>query len=37
MESVKHTNGKLNAKVLILNQSYEPITICNIKKAIILI
>jgi 5-methylcytosine-specific restriction endonuclease McrA len=27
----------LNAKVLILNQSYEPLTICNIKKAIILI
>ena len=30
-------NGKLNAKVLILNQSYEPLTICNIKKAVILI
>jgi 5-methylcytosine-specific restriction endonuclease McrA len=27
----------LNAKVLILNQSYEPLTICNIKKAVILI
>ena len=27
----------MNAKVLILNQSYEPLTICNIKKAIILI
>ncbi|MHB8853010.1 MAG: HNH endonuclease, partial [Ignavibacteriaceae bacterium] len=31
------TNGKLNAKVLILNQSYEPLTVCNIKKAIVLI
>ena len=27
----------MNAKVLILNQSYEPLTVCNIKKAIILI
>jgi 5-methylcytosine-specific restriction endonuclease McrA len=27
----------LNAKVLVLNQSYEPITICNIRKAIVLI
>jgi 5-methylcytosine-specific restriction endonuclease McrA len=27
----------LNAKVLILNQSYEPLTVCNIKKAIVLI
>ncbi len=36
-ENTKHVNGKLNAKVLILNQSYEPLTICNIKKAIILI
>lgn len=30
-------NGKLNAKVLILNQSYEPLTVCTIKKAIILV
>ncbi|OGU32757.1 MAG: HNH endonuclease [Ignavibacteria bacterium GWA2_35_9] len=29
-------NGKLNAKVLILNQSYEPLTVCNIKKAMVL-
>jgi len=37
-ESVsKHTNGRLNAKVLVLNQSYEPITICNIRKAIVLL
>jgi len=35
-ESSKRVNGKLNAKVLILNQSYEPLTVCNIKKAIIL-
>ncbi|MHB8335954.1 MAG: HNH endonuclease [Ignavibacteriaceae bacterium] len=27
----------MNAKVLILNQSYEPLTVCNIKKAIVLI
>ncbi len=30
-------NGFLNAKVLLLNQSYEPLTICNVKKAMILI
>jgi len=27
----------LNAKVLLLNQSYEPLTLCTTKKAIILI
>ncbi|RMG69172.1 MAG: HNH endonuclease [Calditrichaeota bacterium] len=27
----------LNKSVLILNQNYEPITVCNVKKAIILI
>ena len=33
-----HTaNGALNARVLLLNQSYEPLIICNVKKAIILI
>lgn len=31
------TNGALNARVLLLNQSYEPLTICNVKKAMILI
>jgi 5-methylcytosine-specific restriction endonuclease McrA len=36
-EPSKRTNGKLNAKVLILNQSYEPLTVCNIKKAMVLI
>lgn len=36
-ESKRRSNGKLNAKVLILNQSYEPLTICNIKKAFLLI
>lgn len=30
-------NGALNARVLLLNQSYEPIAICNVKKAIILL
>ncbi len=30
-------NGALNARVLLLNQSYEPLAICNVKKAIILI
>lgn len=27
----------MNAKVLVLNQSYEPLTICTLKKAILLI
>jgi 5-methylcytosine-specific restriction endonuclease McrA len=36
-EQNKNFNGKLNAKVLILNQSYEPLTICTMKKAVILI
>jgi len=36
-EQVCTNNGKLNAKVLLLNQSYEPLTVCNVKKAIILI
>jgi len=26
----------LNGKVLVLNQNYEPLTICNVKRAIIL-
>lgn len=29
--------GSLNAKVLVLNQSYEPLTLCTVKKAIILL
>ncbi len=36
-EDFRKRNGALNAKVLLLNQSYEPLTICNVKKAIILI
>ena len=35
-ERTHNFNGKLNAKVLILNQSYEPLSICNVKKAVIL-
>lgn len=31
------SNGKLNSKVLVLNQNYEPMSICNAKKAIILL
>ncbi|GJQ64121.1 MAG: HNH endonuclease [Melioribacteraceae bacterium] len=30
-------NGLLSGKVLLLNQSYEPLTLCNVKKALILI
>lgn len=30
-------NGKLNSKVLILNQNYEPLSVCNVKKAIVLL
>ena len=29
--------GKMNAKVLILNQNYEPMSVINVKKAIILL
>ncbi|MBC8045047.1 MAG: HNH endonuclease [Rhizobacter sp.] len=29
--------GRLNSKVLVLNQNYEPMSVCNAKKAIILI
>ena len=31
------SNGKLSAKVLILNQNYEPMSVFNVKKAIILL
>lgn len=30
-------NGRLNARVLVLNQSYEALTICSVKKALILL
>ncbi|MBW7889272.1 MAG: HNH endonuclease [Bacteroidetes bacterium] len=30
-------HGRLNSKVLVLNQNYEPLSICNVKKAIILL
>ena len=30
-------NGKLNSKVLVLNNSYEPLSICSIRKAFILL
>lgn len=36
-EKSKHINGRLNAKVLVLNQNYEALTICNTKKAIVLL
>jgi 5-methylcytosine-specific restriction endonuclease McrA len=29
--------NRLNQKVLVLNQSYEPMSICDVRKAIILI
>ena len=31
------SNGKLSSKVLVLNQNYEPMSVCNVKKAIILL
>ncbi|MCI0706814.1 MAG: HNH endonuclease [Ignavibacteriae bacterium] len=31
------SNGKLNRKVLVLNHNYEPLSVCNVKKAIILL
>ncbi len=30
-------NGRLNAKVLILNQNYEPMSVINVKKAVVLL
>jgi 5-methylcytosine-specific restriction endonuclease McrA len=30
-------NMSLNSSVLVLNQNYEPIAICNVKKAVILV
>ncbi|MCK6603954.1 MAG: HNH endonuclease [Ignavibacteriaceae bacterium] len=29
--------GRLNARVLVLNQSFEPITVCNVKRAVTLL
>jgi 5-methylcytosine-specific restriction endonuclease McrA len=29
--------GRLNAKVLILNQNYEPLSVINVKKAVVLL
>ncbi len=29
--------GNLNGRVLILNQSYEPISICSVKKALVMV
>jgi 5-methylcytosine-specific restriction endonuclease McrA len=37
IRSSKRTNGVLSSKVLILNQNFEPISICNTKKAILLL
>ena len=31
------SHGKLSSKVLILNQNYEPLSVCNVKKAVILL
>lgn len=31
------SNGKLSRKVLVLNNNYEPLSICNVKKALILL
>ena len=31
------SNGKLSSKVLILNQNYEPMSVINVKKAIVLL
>jgi len=31
------SHGRLNAKVLILNQNYEPMSVINVKKAIVLL
>lgn len=36
-EPAVKTNGKLETRVLLLNQSYEPLAICTVKKAFILL
>lgn len=35
--STSNSLGRLNAKVLILNQNYEPMSVINVKKAIVLL
>ena len=30
-------NGKISRKVLVLNHNYEPLSVCNVKKAVILL
>ena len=37
MYQSKNIHGRLNSKVLVLNQNYEPLSVCNVKKAIILV
>lgn len=37
MTELLSSNGKMNTQVLLLNQSYEPLQICNMRRAIILI
>ncbi|MGH2574688.1 MAG: HNH endonuclease, partial [Ignavibacteria bacterium] len=34
---VNRSNGRLNGKVLVLNQNYEAMSICNIQRAVILL
>jgi hypothetical protein len=31
------SNGKMNRKVLVLNHNYEPLSVCNVRKAVILL
>ncbi len=35
--NAKNNHGRLNSKVLVLNQNYEPMSVCNVKKAIVLL
>jgi 5-methylcytosine-specific restriction endonuclease McrA len=35
--SAQGSNGKMNAKVLILNQDYEPMSVINARKAVVLL
>jgi 5-methylcytosine-specific restriction endonuclease McrA len=37
-DSVSHTSsGRLNARVLVLNATYEPVHICNVRRAVVMI
>ena len=36
-EKTLEENTKINAKVLVLNQNYQPLNLCNAKRAIVLI